>query len=266
MPELDAVASTLYSPLYARAHAAEQVPRAGFTDPVAAELLARAGAAVPKMITGRTDVAGAVWRAAVLDELTLWFCREHPHGTVISAGIGLCTRRHRVRGAAPDAVTWVGVDVAPVVALRRQELPDDPTTLVAASVGEPSWAERIPADSPPVLVVAEGVLMYLDRDQVTAFFDSAHRRFGTGTEVVADYFHPRVALSGRHPIVKATGAAFRSGARNGHALPSGDTGWTLVAEHDVMGRISRGHRAAGVAFRVVTAGGRLYSVAHVVAS
>jgi len=264
MPELDAVASTLYSPLYARAHAVEYAPRAGFADPVAVELLARSGATAPKMLTGRTDVAGAVWRAALIDGLTGRFCRRNPHGTVVSAGIGLCTRRQRLAGSVPDTVTWVGIDVAAVVELRRDELPEDPTTLVATSVGEPTWADQVPVGGTPVLVIAEGVLMYLERDEVTAFFAAA-RRFGPGTEVLADYFHPHVALGGRHPITK-TGVTFRSGARNGKTLPGDDTGWTLKAEHDVMGRLSPAYRAAATAFRLATAGGRAYSISHLVTS
>ncbi len=269
MPELDAVASTLYSPLFARAHAVEYAPRAGFADPVAVELLARAGATASKMLTGRTDVAGAVWRAALIDGLAGRFCRRHPHGTVVSAGIGLCTRRQRLGDSVPDTVTWVGVDVAAVVELRRAELPDDPTTLVATSVGERTWADHVPvrvcAAGTPVLVIAEGVLMYLERGEVTAFFAAARARFGAGTEVLADYFHPHVALGGRHPITR-TGVTFRSGARNGRSLPGDDTGWTLDAEHDVMGRLSPAYRAAATAFRLATAGGRAYSIAHLVAS
>ncbi len=147
-PELDAVAATLYTPLYARAHAAELVPKAGVFDSAAAELLARSGRA-----------------------------------------------------------------------------------------GE----------------------------QLAAFMAGTRRQFGTGTQLLADYFHPRAALSGRHPIVKATGAQFCSGARDGRALADLAAGWTLLAEHDVMSWISPIHRAAALAFRILSGGGRLYSVAQLVA-
>lgn len=90
----------------------------------------------------------------------------------------------------------------------------------------------------------------------------ARRRFGPGTELAADYFHPRVALSGRHPIVKATGARFRSGARNGRALAAVAPGWQLIAEYGVMESISARHRTAAVAFRFLTLSGRVYAVAR----
>jgi O-methyltransferase len=261
-PGLDAVAATLYTPLYARAHAAERVPKAGLSDPVAADLLARVGDAVPNVLTDQGNVAGAIWRTVIFDDLTERFCRAHPEGMVLSAGIGLCTRRQRLLGSVPDTVTWTGVDVAPVIALRRRELPDDPTTLIAASIAEPSWAAQVNAHGKTVLILAEGVLMYLDGAELAGFLGSAHQRFGSGTELVADYFHPRIALSGRHPIVKATGAQFRSGARDGRALAGLAPGWTLTAEHDVMARISTPHRIAATAFRLATLGGRPYSIAH----
>ncbi|WP_236793721.1 hypothetical protein [Amycolatopsis sp. GM8] len=113
-PALDPVAMTLYTPLYARAHAAKLVPGAGFTDPLAAGLLASADVTAPVVLRDRGNVAGAVWRAAIFDDLTERFCQAHPDGLVISAGIGLCTRRQRLRGSVPAGVTWVGVDVAPV--------------------------------------------------------------------------------------------------------------------------------------------------------
>ncbi|MFD7784150.1 hypothetical protein ACFV4Q_13785 [Streptomyces nojiriensis] len=54
--------------------------------------------------------------------------------------------------------------------------------------------------------------MYLDPAGLRAFLASCRSAF-PAAELVADFFHPKVALSGQHPIVKATGAQFRSGVR-----------------------------------------------------
>ncbi|MEU6214733.1 hypothetical protein ABZ891_33175 [Streptomyces sp. NPDC047023] len=48
-----------------------------------------------------------------------------------------------------------------------------------------------------MLVPAEGVLMYLDPEGLRSFLDSSPSGSGAGTELAADYFHPRVALGGR---------------------------------------------------------------------
>ena len=238
----DSVAATLYTPLYARARGAELVPAAGFRDPIAVRLLADAGN------LGRTVLRdkGSVWRAVILDRVARKFCQSHPTGSVITLGIGLCSRRDRLLDSVPQTVTWCGVDVDPVIDVRRRLLPDDPTVLVAAGLADPSWASQI--DTPgPVLVIAEGLLMYLTPEQVGSILTAARHRFGVGTELVADYLHPWIA----------TGAGFR----NGRALASLGPDWTLIEEYDVMSRISLLHRAVGTTFRALT-GGRLHGISR----
>ncbi|MEU5164045.1 class I SAM-dependent methyltransferase [Streptomyces sp. NPDC020875] len=263
---LTGVARTLLTPLYARAHAAELLPSAGLDDPVAARLLDEAGHTGSEVLADRGNTLGSIHRTIAFDILTRRFAREHPEGTVVSAGIGLCTRAHRLADEVPDTLRWAGVDRPEVIELRRGLLPGERTRLHPASLADPDWADTLvtgpDADPGPVLVLAEGVLMYLEPGELTSFLDVCRRAFGPGTEVVADYFHPRIALSDRHPIVKATGARFRSGARDGNRLARFAPGWELAAEYGIMERISPLHRAAGLLFRTVTLGSRPYAVAR----
>ncbi|MFE5674792.1 class I SAM-dependent methyltransferase [Streptomyces erythrochromogenes] len=261
---LSGVAMTLLTPLYGRAHAAEILPGTTFRDPVAASVLAATGFRPAEVLTDRGNARGSVHRAIVLDELTSAFCREHPDAVVISVGIGLDTRAERLAPSQPASVTWLGIDVPEVVELRATLLPHDLTGVFPASITEPGWAERLlplVGGRRNVLVLAEGVLMYLDPTGLRAFLTSCREAF-PGAELVADYFHPKVALSGRHPIVRATGAQFRSGARGGRGLAAAAPGWEWVADHSVMERISIGHRAAAGLFRLLTLGAPAYSVAR----
>ncbi|MFI2026359.1 class I SAM-dependent methyltransferase [Streptomyces buecherae] len=258
---LDGVARTLLTPLYARAHAARFVPESSFRDPLAADLLARTGYADPEVIRDRPNMLGGLHRGMVFDALTEAFVAEHTTATVVSAGIGLCTRNHRLAERAPG-VRWVGVDTSEVVALRRRLLPDEDITLRAASITEPDWARGLPGADGPVLVLAEGVLMYLAPDGVRTCLDAIRATFGPGTELAADYFHPKLAHSDRHPIVKATGARFLFGVRNGARLAQHAPGWSLVREHGVMERLNPTQRVAAYAARALTLGGRAYAVAQ----
>ncbi|MFD7032837.1 class I SAM-dependent methyltransferase [Streptomyces sp. NPDC059917] len=261
---LSGVAMTLLTPLYGRAHAAELLPGTAFRDPAAASLLAATGYRDPEVLTDRGNAAGSVHRAIVFDELTAAFCREHPDAVVVQAGIGLDTRAERLAGALPPTVTWLGVDVPDVVELRAALMPADRTRVFAGSITEPDWARRLSplvGEGRRVLVLTEGVLMYLDPAGLRAFLLSCRAAF-PAAELVADYFHPKVALSGRHPIVKATGARFRSGARGGRGLAAVVPGWERVSDHRVMERISLGHRAAAGTFRLLTLGAPLYAVAR----
>lgn len=259
--DLGVVGETALTPLYAKAMAAELLPEAGLSDPLAAQLLTRVGHDPDRVLTDRTNVAGTVYRTLAIDRATLDFARQHPRGQLVSVGIGLCTRHSRLSGKVPASFGWVGVDTADVIELRRKYVPDDPVRLVRASIAQDGWTAGIESGR-SALVVAEGVLMYLDPDGLTTFLTDVRDRFGPGTELVADYFHPRIALSGRHPIVRKTGAEFRSGARNGAALAELVAGYELLREYPVMERISAGTRLAATTFTKVTRGGRMYSIAH----
>ncbi|MGW2587077.1 hypothetical protein ACWCYZ_38315 [Streptomyces virginiae] len=79
---------------------------------------------------------------------------------------------------------------------------------------------------------------------------------------MADFFHPKAALSGRHPIVRATGARFRSGVRGGRGLAAVAPGWERLGDHRVMERISMGHRMAASLFRLLTLGAPACSAAR----
>ncbi|MFB6576445.1 class I SAM-dependent methyltransferase [Streptomyces sp. NPDC056402] len=261
---LSGVAMTLLTPLYGRAHAAELLPGTAFRDPAAASVLASTGYRAPEVLTDRSNALGSVHRAIVFDELTAAFCRAHPDAVVVSVGIGLDTRAERLAGALPASVTWLGVDVPEVVRLRAELLPGDHSRVFAASITEPDWAEQLlplVGARRDVLVLAEGVLMYLDPAGLKSFLTSCRSAFPTA-ELVADFFHPKVALSGRHPIVKATGAQFRSGARGGRGLAAVAPGWEWIGDHRVMERISIGHRAAAGLFRLLALGTPAYSAAR----
>jgi O-methyltransferase len=262
--EFGPVGLTLLTPLWGRAHAAELVPETAFRDPAAAEMLATLDFDASTVVTDPANAGGSVLRAVVLDELTVAFTGRHPDALVVSAGIGLCTRHQRLAGRVPGTVRWVGVDSPEVIALRRRLVADD-VELVPATLDHGDWTDAIDDDGRPVLVLAEGVLMYLDEAGVAAFLAAARRRFGRGTELAADVFNPLAARSGRHPITRATGAPFRSGHRHGRALAAASPGWRAVEDHDVLEDLSPRHRFAGRAFRLVTGGSRLYVVAHLAA-
>lgn len=258
---LTGVAKTLLTPLYGRAHADRLLPEGGFHDPLAAAVLAATGFRPDEVLTDRSNAVGAVHRAIVLDRLVAAFVRRHPAGVVVSAGVGLCTRDARLAATTPSGVRWIGIDTPEVVDLRRRLLPDSAVRLHAASITDPDWVDALPEESGPTLIVVEGVLMYLSDREVARFLADVAEQLGPGTELVADFFHPWVARSGLHPIVRATGARFRPGARGARGLASAAPGWTATAEHPVMERIGTAQRISAALLRIVLGGHRPYAVA-----
>lgn len=74
-----------------------------------------------------------------------------------------------------------------MIALRQRLYPPRPGyELIAASVIELEWLERVPADR-PVLVVAEGLVVYLPENEGLALFNRITQTFPSG-EVIFDAY------------------------------------------------------------------------------
>lgn len=107
---------------------------------------------------------------------------------------------------------WIDVDLPEVVALRKRLLvataPED-YALVASSVLEHAWLEAIPADR-PVLVIAEGLLQYLEPADVKHLFQRLCRRFSRG-EIIFDAIGSlHLRLQAWRGPVRNTGAVYHT--------------------------------------------------------
>jgi O-methyltransferase involved in polyketide biosynthesis len=121
-------------------------------------------------------------RAAAIDRtLRLWLER-HPDGIVVSLGEGLETQRERVDNGR---MRWLTVDLPDAIRLRERFLtPTDRFRHFAGSALEPGWMDAVDAVS-GIFVIAQGLLMYLEPEQVRHLFISIVDRF-PGAEMVFD--------------------------------------------------------------------------------
>ncbi len=150
-------------------------PDALFHDPYARRLAGPRGeqvlAAMPK---GRAFAWPMIVRTAVMDELILQAIERDRVGTVLNLAAGLDTRPYRL--PLPGALRWVEVDFPDVVAYKEEQLAGERPVCALERVGidltdvprRRALFDRIGSAAPPVLVVSEGLLIYLTRDQVGA--------------------------------------------------------------------------------------------------
>lgn len=112
-------------------------------------------------------------RTRILDLKTQGFLSAHPGGaTVLHLACGLDSRSLRVRWQGEGRL-WIDVDKQDVIELRRQVMADpSPESgseyrLIDPSITEEGWLEKcqVPSDR-PVLIVMEGLTMYLAPDEV----------------------------------------------------------------------------------------------------
>ncbi len=125
---------------------------------------------------GRTHQAIAL-RALVFDQATRGYLAVHPRATVVALAEGLQTSFWRVDNGQ---LRWLSVDLGPVVRLRQQLLPESSRLRYCAqSALEYSWMDEV-GESAEVLITAEGLLQYLDREAVFELFAACARRFPGG--------------------------------------------------------------------------------------
>jgi O-methyltransferase involved in polyketide biosynthesis len=125
-------------------------------------------------------------RAAAIDRaLRLWL-ETHPDGLVVSLGEGLETQARRVDNGR---MRWLSVDLPEAIALRERFIaPTNRFRHVAVSVLDPAWMDEVD-DASGLFVVAQGLLMYLDRPSVRDLLHGIAERF-PGAELVFDAVPP----------------------------------------------------------------------------
>ncbi|MGO8939849.1 MAG: class I SAM-dependent methyltransferase [Mycobacterium sp.] len=117
-------------------------------------------------------------RAKQLDDWCVDFIARHPDAVVLHLGCGLDGRAFRLAPAPP--VLWFDVDRPTVIELRRRLYDDtDGYRMIGSSVTDPQWLDHVPTGR-PTLVVAEGLLMYLQESEVRQLLERLTDRFDSG--------------------------------------------------------------------------------------
>lgn len=124
-------------------------------------------------------------RAKHLDMWTREFLAANPHSTVLHLGCGLDSRVFRID--PPATVRWYDIDLPEVIELRRRLYPErHDYEMIATSVTDLHWLDNIPADR-PVIVVAEGLVMYLPEQDGVALFKRITEQFSSG-QIIFDAY------------------------------------------------------------------------------
>ena len=168
---MNSVNKTLYIPLYGKAC----VSRRGIIlrDPKAEEIWAAEGFPLRGKAASKWLSFYMGMRAAVFDR---WVSRQMeamPDAAVLHLGCGLDSRVLRV-GTAPHM--WYDIDFPDVIAERKKYYQEtDLYHLVGADVRNTGFLEQISGEK--VIVVMEGISMYLKREALTQLLAQLHSHF-----------------------------------------------------------------------------------------
>ncbi len=146
-------------------------------------------------------------RSATLDQLTKAFLAEHPDAVVVQVGCGMDSRVFRTD--PPASVEWYDVDYPDVIDLRRQLFPDRAGYhQVGAPLEDLRWLDEAPRGRPGLLI-AEGVLHYLNEAEVKALLNAVAAHF-SGGQMIFDVTNTMI-VKRAGSNAGGTGATYRWG-------------------------------------------------------
>jgi O-methyltransferase involved in polyketide biosynthesis len=193
-------------------------------------------------------------RTAQYDIWARQFLAVHQQCTVMHLGCGLDSRVFRLDPG--PGVQWYDLDYPEVIALRQKVFPSRPQYhLIASSATDQSWLDQIPADR-PVLLMAEGISMYLTEDDGVALLRRAVDRFPSG-ELQVDFYNWLAIKSQKtHTLVRRTGSTLHWAVDSPQAILSRVPGVRLLIavtffDASTFRRASAGFRLVGELVRVV---------------
>lgn len=181
------VVRTLLIPLHVRRLEANH-PDPLVRDPRAVEIAARV-AYDPAEVTLRPhDRVTTLLRLRHFDRRARDFLARVPNATLIQIGCGLDTRFDRLDNGR---LSWFDLDLPAVIDLRRKLISDtERCRMIAGSVLDTAWLEAVGSPpGPTCLFLAEGVLPYLEPDQVRWIVRTLRQRF-PGCEFIFDAMTP----------------------------------------------------------------------------
>ena len=178
--KLSGVPETLLLPLWARA-TESKFRRPIIRDAQAVQLVEQIDYDFARFRSAWKSQVGIAVRTKILDAAVTSFIEQHPRAVVVNLGAGLDTRFQRVDNGM---IKWYDLDLPQVVALKRRFFKaSERYHLIAQSVMDFAWMDDVLEQKNPVLVIAEGLLMYFCEKDLRRLFDKLVYRF-SGAEML----------------------------------------------------------------------------------
>ncbi len=182
---LEGVSETLLIPLWARAMET-QLNNPIIQDKKALEMMEQIEYDFEAFNRKKMPQVSIVTRTELLDNATRDFISKNPYGTIINLGCGLDTRFSRLDN---QRIHWYDLDLPEPIRIRKHFFKETGRyKMIAKSVFDYTWTREIKRDK-PVLLIAEGLLMYFNEEQVESLMDELVESF-PGAEMLLEVTTP----------------------------------------------------------------------------
>lgn len=230
--DLSGVTETMLVPLYSRALEAQR-KNPQFIDETAIKVMDSLDYDFKKRFkdsTNKLNFWGCCARTVMIDDFANEFIGKYPDCSVVNIGCGLDDRFSRVDNGT---LTWYNIDLPEVMELRENLIEkNDRVVDIAISVFDYSWMERI-ENKKDLLVIAEGVLMYLEKDEVADLFSRIAAEFDNVELILELMAEWMVENQKMHDTVRTTGAVFKWGVKESRDFESDIPDYKLVNEMNI---------------------------------
>ena len=224
--KLSGVPETMLQTVYARAK--ESRGRGTIHDAKAEEIIEKLDYDFSLADKDTAMHSGVIARTIVLDKLTKSWLSTHSGAVVVNIACGLDTRCYRMSGYSH----WYNLDLPETVAVREKLLPESGTISQIAMSAMDDWGGEISEQTVPVLIVIEGLTMYLNTKDVQQIFAVISSRFEKAT-VFVETMNPMIVKRFKEKSIEGSHAKFTWGVKNGSALAALLPDFRFVEEHSL---------------------------------
>ena len=223
---LSGVPETMLQTVYARAK--ESRGRGAIHDAKAEEIIEKLDYDFSLADKDTAMHSGVIARTIVLDRLTKAWLSAHPGAVVVNIACGLDTRCYRMKGFCH----WYNLDLPETMAVREKLLPESGTISQIAMSAMEDWGSEISEQNVPVLILIEGLTMYLNAKDVQQIFTAISNRFSQAT-IFVETMNPAMMGHFKEKSIDASNAKFNWGSKNGKALAELLPDFRFMEEHSL---------------------------------
>lgn len=223
---LSGVPETMLQTIYARAK--ESSGRGVIHDTKAEEIIGKLDYDFTLADKDAAMCSGVIARTIVLDQMTKAWLASHPGAMVVNIACGLDTRCYRMTGYEH----WYNLDLPEAMTVRERLLPEGGTISQIAMSAMDDWGDEIKEQNTPVLIIIEGLTMYLSEADVQRIFVVISRRFEEAT-VFVETMNPMIVKRFKEKSIDASNAKFTWGVKNGEALAALLPDFRFVEEYSL---------------------------------
>lgn len=224
------VPETMLQTMYARAKETKK-PNAVIHDEKAVEIVSRIDYDFSLADKDAAMSTGVIARTVLLDRMVSSYLSKHKGALVVNIACGLDTRCYRnIDGFS----RWYNIDLPDTINVRKRFMEENGPKIfrIAKSAMDESWADAVDHNGEDVLIIMEGLTMYLSESDVLKIFDVIDKKFDKAV-VLTEIMNPFVVKNIKEKSIDKSSAKFTWGVKSGKDLADKLPHFKFVADHSL---------------------------------